>query len=274
MLLSNPLGNITPYQNKNMGANPYQERMNGILQTIMAKNAAAARESQASSSSQGGLLKQIGGMEKILKAFKGGEQPPLSWENAPAPQGMEPIAQPMPPSNYGMEDVGKVEPVNYMPAKPSQNFKEMLPGLLEASREAYPDNPTMQKVALSQAILESGLTGKPSALATQNNNYFGIKASKSFPGTAGNVDYGTTEYIGGQPSNINQGFAANNSMGESFLQHRDLMYGANRYQPVIQSQSPEDAFAALQNSGYATDPNYARKLKSIYGRYVAPAYLS
>jgi peptidoglycan hydrolase FlgJ len=257
-----------------MGANPYMQQMAGILNSILAQNAAAATAQNNAQSSKGGLLNQMSSYSKLFNKNNSTTQTQAATNNATTG------ATPLIPQNVVTPDVDEVTPqaslqvapTNYTPATPSKGFQEMLPQLMDAAKQAYPDNHTMQKVALSQAVLESGLTGKPSALATQNNNYFGIKASRSFPGTAGTVDYGTTEYIGGQPSNINQGFAANNSMLDSFKQHANLMQGASRYQPVMQAQSPEDAFAALQSAGYATDPNYANKLNSIYGQYIAPAY--
>ncbi|EOD2024836.1 glucosaminidase domain-containing protein, partial [Enterobacter hormaechei] len=36
-----------------------------------------------------------------------------------------------------------------------------------------------------------------------------------------------------------------------------------RYTAVTQAATPEQGAQALQNAGYATDPNYARKLTSM-----------
>lgn len=137
-----------------------------------------------------------------------------------------------------------------------------------AAEKAYPENPTMQRVAITQAILESGLQdGTPSALA-KRHNYFGIKA----PGTAGVVNMPTKEFIGGSMRNIKSGFGANKTPADSFMQYRDLM-NKKRYAPVVSSGTPQQAFSALQRSGYATDPAYAKKLSSLYDKYVVPLYL-
>ena len=276
MIFSNPLPGLLNYQNKNTGPNPYQQNAAAILQQIQAQQAQAAamaNSAQQQSNQSGNSIPQfIQGMGNLIKNFNQKQQPgtPLAWQNAPAPVGMQPVPIEPQQTRYTVNDVGNME----SSSMPSPTLAELLPKLSAAAREAYPDNPTMQQVAMSQAILESGLNGKPSQLATRHNNYFGIKASRSFPGTGGTVDMPTQEYIGGSPTTMTQGFSSNNSMDDSFRQHANLLYGSSRYQPVIQSRRPEDAFLALQSSGYATDPNYASKLRSIYGRYVAPIYAS
>ncbi len=144
----------------------------------------------------------------------------------------------------------------------------MLQQLKDAATKAYPDNPVMQQVAITQAIHESGLMGRPSRLASEDNNYFGIKA----PGTAGTVNMRTQEYGGNGAYMTNAGFGRNATMADSFQQHHDLM-NKNRYQSVNQSRSPSEAFQTLQRSGYATDPKYARQLNRVYDQYVAPLYM-
>jgi len=134
--------------------------------------------------------------------------------------------------------------------------------LKDSAQSAYPNNPTMQQVAMSQALLESGV--KPSRLATQSNNYFGIKSPKG-------TSMPTQEYVNGRPVIQNANFAVNPNMQSSFDQHRNLLSNA-RYQPVMASQDPVSAFMALQKAGYATDPAYANKLRSVYNRYVQPLY--
>jgi flagellum-specific peptidoglycan hydrolase FlgJ len=156
----------------------------------------------------------------------------------------------------------------------SQDKRALLTQLKEEVKKAYPDNPTLQQVALTQAILESNLMGKPSVLASRYNNLFGIKASNSFPGTAGNVNMPTNEVYGGKTQRVNAGFARNATLGDSFMQHRDLLTGSRRYMPVINANDPYEAFAALQQAGYATDPAYERKLNRVYENYIAPLYAS
>jgi len=149
---------------------------------------------------------------------------------------------------------------------------DMMGSLKNSAQRVYPDNPIMQRVAISQAILESGLLGTPSQLASKYNNLFGIKAGKTAPGTGGSVNMGTTEYEGGAPVSTSSGFAVNNNIDDSFNQHKALMNRASRYAPVVNAQDPNEAFMALQQAGYATDPAYARKLAQVYVKNVEPLF--
>ena len=158
-----------------------------------------------------------------------------------------------------------------MSMSPTQDLGSIR-SLQQAAIAAYPDNPIMQQVALSQAVLESGLPGHMSKLATQGNNLFGIKASRTAPGTGGNASMQTTEYVNGVPMTSRLPFSQNNSIADSFAQHRDLLTKLNRYSPVMRASSPNEAFGALQKAGYATDPNYAKKLNRVYSTWVKPLY--
>jgi flagellum-specific peptidoglycan hydrolase FlgJ len=135
----------------------------------------------------------------------------------------------------------------------------------QAAAKVYPDNPMMQQVALSQAMLESGINFN-SGLARQNN-FFGIKAKKG-----SGAQMNTIEYENGVPVKQAATFATNETPHQSFEQHRRLIFDAPRYDPVEAAKTPEEAFAQLQRAGYATDPRYAAKLKRIYQRHVAPLY--
>lgn len=141
-----------------------------------------------------------------------------------------------------------------------------IPNVVQASNQTYGPGSVMAGVAAAQAILESGLTGKPSKLATQGNNLFGIKGS----GTAGTVNLGTQEYGKNGYEHTRSGFAKNASVNDSFSQHQRLMQNP-RYQGVLNAKSVPEALIELQKAGYATDPKYAKKLLEIYNKYVAPA---
>jgi flagellum-specific peptidoglycan hydrolase FlgJ len=154
-----------------------------------------------------------------------------------------------------------------VPFKITGDTQNTLNTLKTQAAQAYPDNPNLQQVAITQALLESGLLSHPSQLAMNSNNLFGIKGQ----GTAGSVNMPTQEYSSGQMQNVNSNFAQNKTIADSFMQHRNLL-NKPRYAPVLASQTPSDAFNALQRAGYATDPNYANKLNNIYTNYVAPLY--
>lgn len=214
----------------------------------------------------GGDNEDIGSL--LLKMSLGGmlkQRPQATPGNpdAPNPQLQDPnFINPKPQAPQQID-------VNAKPSIPMQNMAggDLLQRLKEAAAKTFPGDPLGQQVALTQAIHESGLQdGTPSALA-KRNNFFGIKA----PGTAGTVNMPTTEFMGGRNQRVNAGFGANATPEDSFNQYRDLI-NKSRYASVRMAKTPEEAFAALQRSGYATDPRYAALLTNTYRKNVAPMY--
>lgn len=130
------------------------------------------------------------------------------------------------------------------------------------ARNVYKDNPVMADIATAQAILESNLANKPSGLALKNN-YFGIKGK----GTAGSANMPTWEVINGKKINVKAPFAVNATPADSFTQHYNLMQKP-RYKAVREAKTFEEAADAIYNAGYATDPQYPKKLKQIYLKYL------
>lgn len=119
---------------------------------------------------------------------------------------------------------------------------------------------------LGQAALESGwgkhqITGQD---GTESYNLFGIKASKSWDGKV--VESMTTEYINGIKHKRVEKFRAYDNYAESFKDFANLMQNNPRYQAVVANTSNTVQYAnALQDAGYATDPNYAKKLVNVIG---------
>ncbi len=137
--------------------------------------------------------------------------------------------------------------------------------VVDAAKRTFPDNPVLAKLAATQAVLESGLNGTPSTLASQHNNLFGIKGS----GTAGTVNMGTQEFENGQYVSTNAGFAKNATLEDSFQQYQRLIIGADRYKAVRSAGSFEDAARLVREAGYATDPAYTQKLINVYNSTLA-----
>lgn len=131
--------------------------------------------------------------------------------------------------------------------------------VIDASLETYKDNIILAQLAASQACLESALLSKPSTLASQHNNLFGIKGV----GTAGTVRLLTSEFVSGKWIKVYDNFCKNLSLSDSFVQHRQFI-SKPRYAAVWKAISLEDAAVEIHKAGYATDPDYAKKLVSIY----------
>lgn len=117
-------------------------------------------------------------------------------------------------------------------------------------------------IILSQAYLESG-AGR-SALATKFNNFFGIKADKSWQGKKVNLK--TQEFENGKFVTKLQPFRVYNSPADSFADHIKFLKTNRRYKNAGLFTYPdnfEKQADTLQKAGYATDPGYADKLKKL-----------
>ncbi|MFK8029903.1 MAG: flagellar assembly peptidoglycan hydrolase FlgJ [Gammaproteobacteria bacterium] len=120
------------------------------------------------------------------------------------------------------------------------------------------------QLILAQAALESGWGRKAirNDDGSNSNNVFGIKAGSSWKGSTTVVK--TVEYTEGVAERVKAPFRSYGSMVESFNDYARLLLNNPRYENVVGSGEDSTAFAgALQNSGYATDPEYANKIKSI-----------
>ena len=107
---------------------------------------------------------------------------------------------------------------------------------------------------LAQAALESGWGTK----TTGNYNYFGIKANKGWKGPS--VMSKTKEEVNGVMVPTMAAFRSYGSMGEGLSDHFSFLQG-DLYKRARSAKTPEEYFDALQEAGYATDSEYAQKLR-------------
>lgn len=110
-------------------------------------------------------------------------------------------------------------------------------------------------IVIAQAALESGWGAN-----AKGNNLFGIKAGGGWGGST--IDVATHEYANGAMHGETDAFRAYNSTEDSMENYGKFLAGNSRYAGVIGADA-HDAANALQRAGYATDPQYASKLKSI-----------
>ncbi|TCW81329.1 flagellar assembly peptidoglycan hydrolase FlgJ [Burkholderia sp. SRS-46] len=117
---------------------------------------------------------------------------------------------------------------------------------------------------VGQAALESGW-GKREIRATDGStsyNVFGIKANKGWTGRT--VSALTTEYVNGTPRRVVAKFRAYDSYEHAMTDYASLLKNNPRYAGVLSAGRSVEGFAhGLQKAGYATDPNYAKKLITI-----------
>jgi len=136
------------------------------------------------------------------------------------------------------------------------NFLELIkPGALEAWRK----HNIRSSVTMAQAIIESAWGD-----SAPGNNLFGMKW---YDGCGYDVQYlDTQEYIQGQYVTMKEPFRKYNSFTDSIYDHTQLLL-IDRYIPVRQAESYQEAARALQTCGYATDPAYANALIRIIEQY-------
>lgn len=120
---------------------------------------------------------------------------------------------------------------------------------------------------MGQAALETGwgqhqisaANGQPS------HNLFGIKAGKDWTGKT--VSAVTTEFVNGVPTKKLEKFRAYDNYDQSFNDYAKLLQGNARYKNVIANAKDAYGFAqGLQKAGYATDPDYAKKLINVINK--------
>lgn len=129
----------------------------------------------------------------------------------------------------------------------------------------------LPSITIAQAILESNWG--TSSLASQYNNYFGIKGEDP----ANTKVLQTKEYANGQWITINGRFRVYSDFRESMKDHTQLLvngtsWNSQQYKQVLQSKDYIDAAVALQADGYATDPGYTSKIIRIIQKYNLKKY--
>ena len=110
---------------------------------------------------------------------------------------------------------------------------------------------------VAHAALESGW-GKHQP-GGDSFNLFGIKANRAWNGKR--VVARTTEFENGAAVSKLEEFRAYDSYRDAFLDYADFLQKNPRYAEVISAQNGNDFAQNLQKAGYATDPDYAKKLQ-------------
>ena len=114
-------------------------------------------------------------------------------------------------------------------------------------------------ITLAQGILESA--GGKSQLARNENNHFGIKASKSWLDNGGK--YGL--YSDDKP---NEEFCSYASVLDSYTHHSQILKNSSRYAScfALSADDYKGWANGLQRAGYASDKRYAQSLIAVIER--------
>jgi peptidoglycan hydrolase FlgJ len=117
---------------------------------------------------------------------------------------------------------------------------------------------------LAQAALETGWGRRMArtAAGTPSLNMFGIKADDSWSGARAGAD--TIEFTGGSATLKHTAFRAYHSIEASVGDFAELIGNSARYRDALAAGGDAQAYVtAIGKSGYATDPEYGKKLNAI-----------
>jgi flagellar protein FlgJ len=118
------------------------------------------------------------------------------------------------------------------------------------------------RVLIAQSALETGwganVTGKN---GRSSFNMFNIKADDRWDGDS--VKVSTLEYRHGVVIKENASFRAYQSPAESFNDYVNFISNSPRYHQALEAGNSAAYIRGLSDAGYATDPDYAKKVMSI-----------
>lgn len=180
-----------------------------------------------------------------------------------------------PPSPRLPEGVREVERLLDTPAASGDDLPDVLPerfespqqfvqSLLPVARRVAADSGLDSRLLLAQAALETGwgrymIVGDD---ARPSFNLFGIKADARWQGES--VTITTTEYRDGRPLKERADFRAYPDYETSFRDYVRFLEANPRYREVLAvADQPAEFAYRLQEAGYATDPDYGRKIHRI-----------
>ena len=193
-------------------------------------------------------------------SLNGEAQPLVNLDWRPATTFAAP--QNVPLTINGVEASDLIAPRKTRFGSPAEFIATMLPMAEKAAKRLGVE----PRFLVAQAALETGW-GKSMIKqkdGTNSHNLFGIKAN-GWEGESAKVT--TTEYVNGKATKQVAGFRAYDSFEQSFNDYVRLLENNDRYKPAIQVASAtgnsERFVNELQRAGYATDPQYARKINQI-----------
>jgi flagellar protein FlgJ len=150
------------------------------------------------------------------------------------------------------------------PAQSSTTPEQFVRDLWPHAQAAAAKLGVSPKALVAQAALETGWGRRPlrNDDGSEAFNLFGIKAGQNWKGEA--LSRRTTEFHDGVESSENSSFRSYPSIAHSFGDYVELLSESPRYAAAVSAGPNVDRFAkALQQAGYATDPNYAAKISAI-----------
>lgn len=135
--------------------------------------------------------------------------------------------------------------------------------LAQAAQDCQRKTGIPASITLAQAALESSWGER-----APKCNLFGIKADRGWQGPT--VDVPTHEVVNGVRVDVTAKFRAYASWADSMVDHAQFLLKNARYAKCFKETTGAGWARELQAAGYATDPDYAKKLTDIMrGRNLA-----
>lgn len=162
--------------------------------------------------------------------------------------------------NLPMQAVASTNRSDFRPGSREDFVREIWPLAVRAG-EKLGVNP---RAIVAQAALETGWGSRQirDDAGVSGNNLFGIKADSRWAGER--VTVTTLEYEGGLPKPQRAQFRAYPDLAAGFEDYVRFLQGNPRYSDALRAGASSDSYAqGLQSAGYATDPRYAEKIRSI-----------
>lgn len=145
-----------------------------------------------------------------------------------------------------------------------RTHEDFIQALKPAAHAAAAKLGTQPEAILAVAALETGW-GKhvmPAQNGDSSFNLFGIKASKGWH--QGKVMANTLEFENGAMQKRREPFRTYNSPAESVADFANFIQKNPRYQSALDNaDNPEKFLQEIHRAGYATDPDYSKKVVSV-----------
>ncbi|MGK6313732.1 glucosaminidase domain-containing protein [Neorhizobium sp. DT-125] len=198
-------------------------------------------------------MNQLGQGEAAAKERRDALMAPLFSSTPSSPPMVDPNAS----ASAAIPDsevAGELAATDPAPASFSGNQQEFIESILPAAIEEGKRTGVDPRIIVAQAAQETGW-----GRSAPGNNLFGIKSH----GQSGGNSLMTTEYVDGRPVKVRDSFRAYENPADSVRGYGDFILQNPRYQKFRTAQGLDEQLAALQASGYATDPNYSRSVGRI-----------
>lgn len=168
--------------------------------------------------------------------------------------------------------IGDFSPiVPEIPQYGNNQGSDFIADIAPAAQQMQADYGVHASISIAQAILESDWG--ESELSAVYNNLYGMKGNNP----ENTVRLMTSEYYNGEWVTIQANFRVYGSWAESVQDHALLFvngttWDPDQYAPVLQAATYQEAAQALQDCGYATDPDYAEKLIAVIEQHALYEY--